>query len=45
MSAPSGPPPIERRRMALLSRVPLRGNQRAETDGRSRTDDPRLTPR
>ena len=45
MSAPSGPPPIERRRMALLSRVPLRGNQRAETDGRSRTDDPRLTSR
>ena len=31
--------------MALLSRVPLRGNQRAETDGRDRTDDPRLTPR
>jgi DNA-binding CsgD family transcriptional regulator len=31
--------------MALLSRVPLRGNQRAETPGRDRTDDPRLTPR
>jgi DNA-binding CsgD family transcriptional regulator len=31
--------------MALLSRVPLRGNQRAEIDGRERTDDPRLTPR
>ena len=31
--------------MALLSRVPLRGNQRAETDGRSRTEDPRLTSR
>ena len=31
--------------MALLSRVPLRGNQRAETEGRDRTDDPRLTPR
>lgn len=45
MSAQSHAPAIERRRMALLSRVPLRGNQRAETVGRSRTDDPRLTPR
>jgi DNA-binding CsgD family transcriptional regulator len=45
VSAPGGAPAIERRRMALLSRVPLRGNQRAETDGRGRTDDPRLTPR
>ena len=45
MSAPSGAPVIERRRMTLLSRVPLRGNQRAETDGQARTDDPRLTPR
>ncbi len=45
MRAPSGAPAIERRRMTLLSRVPLRGNQRAETDGRGRTDDPRLTPR
>jgi DNA-binding CsgD family transcriptional regulator len=31
--------------MTLLSQVPLRGNQRAETDGRGRTSDPRLTPR
>ena len=45
MSAQDGAPAIERRRMALLTRVPLRGNQRAETDGRGRTDDPRLTPR
>jgi DNA-binding CsgD family transcriptional regulator len=45
VSAPGGAPAIERRRMALLTRVPLRGNQRAETDGRGRTDDPRLTPR
>jgi DNA-binding CsgD family transcriptional regulator len=36
---------IERRRMTLLSRIPLRGNQRAETGGRGRTSDPRLTPR
>lgn len=31
--------------MTLLSRVPLRGNQRAETDGRGRTGDPTLTAR
>jgi len=31
--------------MTLLMRVPLRGNQRAEVDGRTRTGDPRLTPR
>jgi DNA-binding CsgD family transcriptional regulator len=31
--------------MTLLSRVPLRGNQRAETDVRGRTTDPRLTAR
>jgi DNA-binding CsgD family transcriptional regulator len=31
--------------MRLLSRVPLRGNQRAESDERGRTNDPRLTPR
>jgi DNA-binding CsgD family transcriptional regulator len=31
--------------MTLLSRVPLRGNQRAEAAGRSRSSDPRLTPR
>jgi DNA-binding CsgD family transcriptional regulator len=41
----NGVPPIERRRMSLLTRVPLRGNQRAETDARGRTSDPRLTPR
>jgi DNA-binding CsgD family transcriptional regulator len=31
--------------MTLLTQVPLRGNQRAETDVRGRTSDPRLTPR
>jgi DNA-binding CsgD family transcriptional regulator len=31
--------------MTLLSRVPLRGNRRAETEGRRRTSDPLLTPR
>jgi DNA-binding CsgD family transcriptional regulator len=31
--------------MTLLTRVPLRGNQRAVTDGRARSGDPRLTPR
>ena len=31
--------------MTLLTQVPLRGNQRAETDARGRTSDPRLTPR
>jgi DNA-binding CsgD family transcriptional regulator len=31
--------------MTLLSRVPLRGNERAETAGRGRATDPRLTPR
>jgi DNA-binding CsgD family transcriptional regulator len=36
---------IERRRMTLLSQLPLRGNQRAESEGRGRTSDPRLTPR
>jgi len=41
----NGLPPIERRRMSLLTQVPLRGNQRAETDARGRTSDPRLTPR
>jgi DNA-binding CsgD family transcriptional regulator len=45
MKAPSGAPPIERRRMTLLTRVPLRGNQRAETDSGPRSDDPRLTRR
>lgn len=45
MSGPGGSPAIERRRMTLLSRVPLRGNQRAEVPARSRTTDPRLTPR
>lgn len=45
MSVPGAAPLIERRRMTLLSQLPLRGNQRAETDGRGRTSDPRLTPR
>lgn len=31
--------------MTLLSRVPLRGNQRADKDDPGRMDDPRLTPR
>jgi DNA-binding CsgD family transcriptional regulator len=31
--------------MALLTGVPLRGNQRAESDGPARTTDPLLTPR
>jgi DNA-binding CsgD family transcriptional regulator len=41
----SGAPDIERRRMTLLTRVPLRGEARATTDGRARSSDPRLTPR
>jgi DNA-binding CsgD family transcriptional regulator len=41
----SGEPLIERRRMTLLSPVPLRGNLRADVDGKGRTSDPRLTPR
>jgi DNA-binding CsgD family transcriptional regulator len=45
VSGPNGAPDIERRRMTLLTRVPLRGNQRAESDGGGRTGDPRLTPR
>jgi len=45
VSATTDAPAIERRRMTLLSQVPLRGNHRAETDGRGRTSDPRLTPR
>jgi len=31
--------------MTLLTRVPLRGEARAQTDGRPRSSDPRLTPR
>ncbi|TMC77198.1 MAG: hypothetical protein E6J09_08085 [Chloroflexi bacterium] len=31
--------------MALLSRLPLRGNQRSETNGSGRMTDPALTPR
>ena len=31
--------------MALLSRLPLRGNQRRQADGGARTSDPTLTPR
>jgi DNA-binding CsgD family transcriptional regulator len=42
---PSRAPDIERRRMTLLTRVPLRGEARAQTDGRARSSDPRLTPR
>jgi DNA-binding CsgD family transcriptional regulator len=45
VSDPSGAPAIERRRMTLLSPVPLRGNQRVEPDDRGRTSDPRLTTR
>jgi DNA-binding CsgD family transcriptional regulator len=45
VNVPGDAPAIERRRMTLLTRVPLRGNQRAETAGRGRTSDPRLTPR
>jgi len=45
VSGPSGAPGIERRRMTLLTRIPLRGEARAETEGRGRTGDPRLTPR
>ena len=45
MTDTNGAPPIERRRMTLLTQVPLRGNQRAVTDVRGRTSDPRLTPR
>jgi len=45
VSATTGAPAIERRRMTLLSQVPLRGNQRAETSDRGRNSDPRLTPR
>jgi len=45
VSGTNGSPGIERRRMTLLTRVPLRGNQRAETDGQPRPGDPRLTPR
>ena len=45
MTETNGAPPIERRRMSLLTQVPLRGNQRAVTDVRGRTSDPRLTPR
>jgi DNA-binding CsgD family transcriptional regulator len=45
VSDPTGVSPIERRRMALLSRLPLRGNQRRQQDGGARTTDPTLTPR
>jgi DNA-binding CsgD family transcriptional regulator len=45
MNAASRAPVIERRRMTLLTRVPLRGNERAETAERGRTSDVRLTPR
>ena len=45
MRESSGPPEVERRRMTLLTRVPLRGEARAATEGRPRSGDPRLTPR
>jgi DNA-binding CsgD family transcriptional regulator len=41
----SGAPDLERRRMTLLTRVPLRGEARAAAEGRARSGDPRLTPR
>jgi DNA-binding CsgD family transcriptional regulator len=41
---PEGAPEVERRRMTLLTRVPLRGEARA-SDERARSGDPRLTPR
>jgi len=40
----AGVPDVERRRMTLLTRVPLRGEARA-ADARARGSDPRLTPR
>ena len=45
MSESGGALDIERRRMTLLTRVPLRGEERAPADVRARTGDPRLTPR
>ncbi len=45
MSGSGGTPGIERRRMTLLTRIPLRGEERVFVDARARTDDPRLTPR
>ena len=44
MRNPEGAPEVERRRMTLLTRVPLRGEARA-SDERARSGDPRLTPR
>ena len=45
MSDSRGAPGIERRRMTLLTRIPMRGDIRAQADARARTGDPRLTPR
>jgi DNA-binding CsgD family transcriptional regulator len=46
VSQSNGTPEFERRQMALLSPLPLRGNQRARTtDGQARTSDPALTTR
>jgi DNA-binding CsgD family transcriptional regulator len=45
MKAPTSAPPFERRKMALLSPLPLRGNRRASSDARGRSGDPALTPR
>jgi len=45
MSDSRGAPGIERRRMTLLTRIPMRGDVRAQADARARTGDPRLTPR
>jgi DNA-binding CsgD family transcriptional regulator len=45
MKAPTPVPPFERRRMALLSALPLRGNRRASADAPGRSGDPALTPR
>jgi DNA-binding CsgD family transcriptional regulator len=45
VSGSSGAPGIERRRMTLLTRIPLRGEVRAQTGEPARTGDPRLTPR
>ena len=38
-------PELERRRMTLFTRVPLRGTRRAESVDKTRASDPRLTPR
>jgi DNA-binding CsgD family transcriptional regulator len=45
MTPSSGAPGIERRRMTLLTRIPLRGEARASSEVTSRGGDPHLTPR